>query len=143
MSIPECGYFSIIFSRTIIIQLLIKVTYYLLCFSAWRSSVSGQKWKQGCTESSSGYFWLAACAVCNLRGWAEDGWWWLLLNTHIAARSHGESLVLRNTKCPFLVEAEMCTSNIRGSSKTIPNGFQLLRSVLIGQCLRVAVLLAL
>ena len=41
----------------------------------------------------------------------------MLLNTHRAARSRGESLALRNRRCPSLVEAEMCSSNIRVSSK--------------------------
>lgn len=58
--------------------------------------MSGQKWKQTgeCTEASSGYFWLAAGAVCNLR--LSLGWLVTVVNEHIQrARSHGESLALR------------------------------------------------
>lgn len=80
--------------------------------SVWAEMETGE-----CTESRSGYFWLAAGAVCNPRGWAWDAWWWLLTNRHGTASSHGESLALRNRKCLSVGEAEACTSNSQGGSK--------------------------
>ena len=144
MSTLKCDHFSIIFSRTLLCyNFLLK--WHIICYTCltklrvWVEMQTGE-----CTESSSDYFWLAACAVGNLRGWAYDGLRWLLLNRHsAAARSHGGRLALRNGKC-LLWERQKCMHLMYGAApRTIPNGFQPLGSLFIGQCLRIAVLLAL